>query len=160
MKKFLLCLWLLSFSLTAGAGELIISSGTSSNLATVWGEVGNRSGDYSLRYAGDRFGIRADKSVHGDDAGNLTITGDVLAHPFGGLVFGAGLAYSKDRLRQEGEHENFHATAGIEFPRLIGHAGAGVWFDHWSNGRRLFNRHDVLGNPPRNVLSVGLSFAL
>lgn len=151
---------LLFFSVTAAAGELIVSSGTSSNLATVWGEAGNKSGAYSLRYAGDRFGVRIDKSVHGDDAGNQTLTGDVLTHPFGGFVLGAGLAKSEKRLRGIGETENFHALIGFELSHLIApRVGAGVWFDHWSNGRRLFGR-PILHNPPRNVMSVGVSFAL
>lgn len=164
MKKYLswLFLWSALFlfigslfvGLKAHAADLILSTGTSSQLQNDWGENGNRSAMNSIRYAGDRFGVRFDRSVRGDDAGNYSLTGDVYARPIGGLVLAGGVSAFHDRLRGRGEKENFHAMIGWEVPHLFGPVGVGVWFDHWSNGRKIFNR-DLPYNPPRNVLSFG-----
>lgn len=163
MKKHFSMLFVaICFALLAGAsfaGDVVLSIGTSSALKNAWGEAGNKSAMHSIRYAGERFGVRYDRSVRGDDAGNYALTGDVYARPFGGLVLAGGVSYFKQPLRGLGEQENFHGMIGWEFPRIVANVGAGVWFDHWSNGRRIFNR-DLPHNPPRNVLSFGVTLPL
>lgn len=161
-KHFLFFVAALCLALLSGvsfAGDVVVSTGTSSALKNAWGESGNKSAMHSLRYAGDRFGLRYDRSVRGDDAGNYSLTGDIYARPFGGLVLAGGIGIFHERLRGLGEKENFHALIGWEFPRVVGNVGAGVWYDHWSNGRRIFNR-SLDHNPPRNVLSFGVVMPL
>lgn len=141
------------------AGDLVLSAGTSSGLQAEFGEGGNRSFQSGVRYAGERFGVRLDHSAEGDDDGNDGVTADVYLRPFGGLVLAGGLGYFEKPLRTLGRQANFHTLAGWEFRDLLEGIGIGVYFDHWSNGRRLFNR-DLPHNPPRNVLSVGLVIPL
>lgn len=150
----IILIFLILISTCAGAGEIALTSGASSSLANVWGEGGNRTTDLAARYLGERFGVRFDHSVHGDDAGNNGLTGDVLFRPVPGVVLGAGVARFQNRLRGVGERTNLHAMGGYEIPRVLGNVGVGVFFDHWSNGRRLFDRHGI-HNPPRNVVSIG-----
>jgi len=65
-----------------------------------------------------------------------------------------GLAYFDEPLKQVGQKLNFHLGVGWEVTRNFG-----LYFDHWSNGRRFFNHNmNTTSNPPRNMLSVGMSF--
>jgi len=154
----------MAFAPRIQADALIISGGVSSTSEKPFnplGEYENKSNQYSLRYAGQRFGVRLDHSAGGDDRGNIYVTGDVLARPFAGLVLGAGLMVARDPLREAGRRRNFHAVMGFENPHLFGDVGGGIWFDHWSNG----HIHQIVGwdgvpNPPRNVISIGVIFRI
>ena len=144
-----------AFSNHARAGDLILSTGTSTRFAHDIGEAGNRSDLFSVKYAGERFGVRYDRSMRGDDDKNDGVTFDIYARPFGGIVLAGGLGYFDEPLRKLGRQANFHGMIGYEIPRVFGPAGVGAYYDHWSNGRRLFNR-DLPNNPPRNTLSAGV----
>jgi hypothetical protein len=147
---------------TPAEGDLlIISAGVSSTSEKPFnplGEYENKSNQYSLRYEGRRFGLRLDRSVHGDDDGNTYLTGDILFRPSGPVVLGAGLSYSTHPLRGIGRQQNLHAMVGVEYPDFFDKGfGLGGWFDHSSNG----HIHRIIGwdgvpNPPRNVISGGL----
>jgi hypothetical protein len=156
MRFLALILFLAPFASASGEG-IIISTGTSIpgyNNHTMLGEWKNHSAQYSVRYEGTHYGIRADHSVNGDDDGNTYLTGDSLWRPTKWLVAGAGIMVDRRPLRAVGSRMNFHAMVGLESS-----SGIGVWFDHWSNGHihAMFGPDNVL-NPPRNVLSVGLVF--
>lgn len=154
MKKYFLLFALLA-AVPAHAFDLMLSAGSSSQIEADFGEAGNRSDQFSVRLVGERFGIRFDRSFRGDDDGNQGVTADVYARPFGGLVLAGGLSYFKQPLRTLGRQANFHGLVGWEIRNLIGPATVGMYYDHWSNGRRLFNR-DLPHNPPRNVFSLGI----
>ncbi len=166
MKKSLF-LFLICLSLSgAGIAEdnLIVSAGvsvTSSKPFNPIGEWNNKSSQYGVRYEGHRFGLRHDQSKGGDDNDNAYITADVLARPFQYVIVGGGAMYAKNALRTVGKQKNLHATIGLENPSLFGAIGAGIWFDHWSNGRiHQITGWDGIPNPPRNVISIGLILPL
>ena len=158
MKKTIILFLLWAFCPSIHAADVILSTGISTaNLGQFLGEAGNRSGSYSLRLAGKSMGLRIDKSVHGDDAGNTYITGDLLARPLPYLVLGGGMMYATQPLRGRGQQVNFHGMIGLEHDKLFGRYGGGAWFDHFSNGH--FHRltgWDGVPNPPRNALSIGV----
>lgn len=162
MKKqylILLCASVLSVTANAEPGNLVVSAGvsaTSSKPFNPVGEWGNKSNQYSVRYVGQRFGVRWDGSKGGDDTDNAYVTGDVYARPAKFVIVGAGLSYAKNKLRTTGKQQNFHALAGLEFEKVVYDVGVGVYFDHWSNGHihRLIG-DDGVPNPPRNVISIG-----
>lgn len=140
-----------------------LASGKPNN---AFGEYENKNNQYSLRYAGERFGLRLDHSSGGDDAGNSYLTGDALFRapadwiwPVNYAIAGIGIMIAREPLRTHGSYMNFHAMLGLEDPTLFGRAGGGIWFDHWSNG----HIHQLIGwdgvpNPPRNVISIGVIF--
>lgn len=161
---FLLCLMLsvLSDPAKADPGNLVISAGVSATSSKPFNPVGewdNKSNQYSVRYEGERFGLRWDGSKGGDDADNAYITADLLARPFKHVIVAGGLMYAKDRLRTIGKQLNFHAMAGLEFEKVFYDIGLGAYFDHDSNGHihRLIGE-DGVPNPPRNVVSLGFFF--
>lgn len=157
MKHWLSVLSLL-LSIPAQADVLILFTGTSSPAASHFlGETANQSALHGLRWEGEHYGLRLDHSIGGDDAGNSYITGDSIWRPSSWLVLGAGIMADTQPLRGTGSRMNFHAMLGTENPKLFGHFGAGLWFDHWSNGHihYLFGP-DAVPNPPRNVLSIGI----
>lgn len=94
----------------------------------------------------------------GDEQGNLFAGVDwsraVFDDGTSRLRGALGLAYFEKPLHRVGQQFNFHLGIGWEFARH-----AGVYIDHWSNGRKFFNhRMTEIQNPPRNMISVGVRF--
>jgi len=96
------------------------------------------------------------RSYDSIDNGNIFVGVDYSWKPFASLPLklSIGPMYSKDRVRQLGEHLSVHLGAGFDLTNNIS-----LYFDHWSNCRTICN-HDraTTDNPPRDVVSVGLKF--
>ena len=95
------------------------------------------------------------------DASNLGIGADyvfkALKSDKGALLrFTFGVARFEDRLNG-GERNNAHIGAAFEMP-LDSRTKFVISYDHYSNGRTLFNRSDVDLNIPSNMLSLGFRF--
>ena len=101
--------------------------------------------------------------IRGDEHGNLFAGADwprkLLDNGEFVLRPSLGLAFFEKPLHGVGQKLNFHLGLALEFPKALGFSGMGVYFDHYSNGRRFFNHNmTTTQNPPRNMISVGMSF--
>ena len=95
------------------------------------------------------------RTYEGNDPENILVGVDYGLKPFGGPVkLSIGPAYAQEALRGAGQQLNFHLAAGFDIGKHLTFA-----IEHWSNCRRICNHNmDTSKNPPRNMLTAGVSF--
>lgn len=68
-----------------------------------------------------------------------------------------GFALADEGL-QGGEVFNFHFGLGMELKKVIGKSSFILSYDHFSNGKTLFDRNHIPINEPLDLVSIGIAF--